>query len=128
MQNTLLYQNKYSDLKVLRQRMRRQQIIRRRVAFSILAVLLIGWFIFFFSTIICEANESNSEVNYKYFTSYEVTKGDTLWTVASKNINYMYYHSIQDYIDEVMEINHMNNSTICVGESIIIPYFSNVYR
>ena len=128
MQNTLLYQNKYSDLKVLRQRMRRQQIIRRRVAFSILTVLLIGWFIFFFSTIICEANESNSEVNYKYFTSYEVTKGDTLWTVASKNINYMYYHSIQDYIDEVMEINHMNNSTICVGESIIIPYFSNVYR
>ena len=128
MQNTLLYQNKYSDLKVLRQRMRRQQIIRRRVAFSILTVLLIGWFIFFFSTIICEANESNSEVNYKYFTSYEVTKGDTLWTVATKNINYMYYHSIQDYIDEVMEINHMNNSTICVGESIIIPYFSNVYR
>ena len=59
----------------------------------------------------------------KYFKAFEIGKDDTLWKIAKEHIDYTYYDDINEYIEEVMCINHMKDDTIKYGQSIIIPYF-----
>ncbi len=115
------------ELLYFRRKLRRYQIIRRRIAYSILAVFIVLLISFTFGTIISEANDELPEVSYKYFTRYEVCKGDTLWNLAEEYIDYEFYDSIGDYIDEVAAINHLRNDNITAGQTIVIPYYSNEY-
>lgn len=67
-----------------------------------------------------------AETSYKYYTSIQVQKGDTLWNIAS---NYMSdeYASVNDYIEEICEINHIADSDIHSGQYLTIPYYSDEY-
>ena len=125
--NTLTYSMTNRELLSYRKKMRRQRELRRKIVLSVLAVFLIFLFALCYGAIVSEANENTTDVSYKYFTRYEIEKGDTLWEIAKANIDYTYYNSVQDYIDEVAAINHLDSDTIVVGDSIIIPYFSNQY-
>ncbi len=115
------------DLLYYRREVRRQNLIRRRICFSILAVFMILILAISYNVIVAEANDDMSDVSYKYYTYYEVSKGETLWSIAQDNIDYKFYDSINDYIDEVMYINHLTNDVIKSGEKIVIPYYSNLY-
>lgn len=125
--NTLTYPITKREILNYRRKLRRQREIRRRVVLTVLAIFCAIVFAFSYNVIVSQANSDMSDVTYKYFTSHCVTKGETLWSIAEENIDYEFYRSIQDYIDEVTEINHLSDDTIKVGESIIIPYFSNQY-
>lgn len=61
----------------------------------------------------------------KFFTTYVVEKDDTLWDIAN---NYMTdeYDSIYEYINEVMESNHLENTNIKYGQMLILPYYADV--
>lgn len=65
---------------------------------------------------------------YKYYTSYEVKSGDTLWTIAKKYSGNGAYDSVTGYIDEVCSINHLPSDTIYAGSEICIPYYSTEYK
>ena len=125
--NTVAYPITKRELLKYRRRIRRQQVLRRRVVLSILALFLALIFALSYNVIISQANDGSDEVIYKYFTNYEISKGDTLWSIAEENIDYEFYDSVQDYVDEVLEINHLTDDTIKVGQCIIVPYFSNQY-
>ena len=58
----------------------------------------------------------------KYYTTYMVKYGDTLWDIASEmcSIN-PEYPDIRIYINEVRDVNNLYN--IKSGETIILPYF-----
>ena len=60
----------------------------------------------------------------KFFTTYVVEKEDTLWDIAN---NYMTdeYDSIYEYINEVMESNHLENTNIKYGQMLILPYYAD---
>jgi nucleoid-associated protein YgaU len=60
----------------------------------------------------------------KFFTTYVVEKDDTLWDIAN---NYMTdeYDSIYEYINEVMESNHLENTNIKYGQMLILPYYAD---
>ena len=62
------------------------------------------------------------EVKTKFYTSYDIQQGDTLWSVAEQ---YMCaeYGSIYDYIDEVRSINHIYGDQLTAGMHICIPYY-----
>lgn len=61
----------------------------------------------------------------KYFTSYVVGKGDSLWTIADNYIT-KEYASIQDYIDEVIESNHLSvTASIYPGQLLVLPYYAD---
>lgn len=62
---------------------------------------------------------------YKYYTSYEVKSGDTLWSIAEEYSGNGAYDRITDYIDEVCSINHLPSDTIYAGNKICIPYYSS---
>lgn len=125
--NTLTYPITKREILNYRRKLHRQREIRRKVVLTILALFCAIVFALSYNVIISQANSDMSDITYKYFTSHCVAKGDTLWSIAEENIDYEFYDCIQEYIDEVTEINHLSNDTIKVGQSIIIPYFSNRY-
>lgn len=68
---------------------------------------------------------ASTEPSYKYYTSICIRKGDTLWSIAN---TYMSdgYHDIHEYIEEVCELNHIEDSEIHYGQYITVPYYVTV--
>lgn len=62
---------------------------------------------------------------YKYYTSYEIREGDSLWSIAEEYRDAA-AQSVRGYIDEVCAINHLSSEEIRAGETICIPYYSNI--
>ncbi len=127
--STLVYstltEREYRNYK---RKIRRQREIRNRIVYSVLTVVIVLTAVLSFHSITSQAQEESAEVTYKYFTGYEVEKGDSLWNIALEHIDYTYYDDVQDYIEEVMDINNMQDDTVKAGQCIVIPYFSNIYR
>lgn len=70
-------------------------------------------------------NRAYSKGEIKYKESY-IYQGDTLWSIAEKEAkNNKYYENedIRNIICEIKEVNHIQNSTLEVGQKIIIPTF-----
>ena len=64
-----------------------------------------------------------SNASPKYYTCISVESGDSLWDIAQKYMTDE-YTSTQDYIDEVVSINNLNNdSSIVAGTNLVIPYY-----
>lgn len=122
--STLVYspltEREYRNYK---RKIRRQREIRNRIIFAIMSFLLILGIVFSVKAINSKAVEETN-VTYKYFKSFEIGRDDTLWSIAKEHIDYSYYDDINEYIAEVVSINHLNDDTIKYGQSIIIPYFS----
>ena len=71
-----------------------------------------------------QANDSMRTNERKYFTSYIVERDDTLWDIAGRYMT-PEYDSIESYIEEVMESNHLHNDRIREGQMLILPYYSD---
>ncbi len=68
------------------------------------------------------APDETGECQQKYYMSYEVQDGDTLWDLAGEYNDF----SVQDsstYIAEVRSMNHIDGDTIHAGDYIVLPYF-----
>jgi LysM repeat protein len=62
---------------------------------------------------------------YKYYTSIQIQAGDTLWGLADDYISEE-YHSMNDYISEVKQLNSLETDDIHAGEYLTIPYYSDI--
>lgn len=93
----------------------------------VLAVIL-GVFamVFIFPWNVAEVNatEFARTNDRKYFTSYVVEKNDTLWDIAEEYMT-PEYESIYEYIEEVMESNHLEDTSIKHGQMLILPYYAD---
>lgn len=58
----------------------------------------------------------------KYYVSYCVKGGDTLWSIACENMTSSYV-SAYEYIDEIKSINNLSSNNLTAGSSIIIVKF-----
>ncbi|MFQ7552596.1 MAG: hypothetical protein ACLRMZ_22700 [Blautia marasmi] len=60
----------------------------------------------------------------KYYASIQIEKGTSLWKIAG---DYMTeeYHSEQEYIEEVMQMNHLESDIIYEGAYLCVPYYSS---
>ena len=89
---------------------------------TIIALVLIAVFIFGSTT---ASADSNLRVNErKYFTSYVVKSGDTLWAIAGDYIT-PEYTSRNEYIREILTSNRMDSTDIYPGQLIIVPYYAD---
>ena len=64
-----------------------------------------------------------AEPSYKYYTSIQIQKGDTLWNIADEYITDDYY-SMDEYMEEICAINHILPGDIHSGQYLTIPYYS----
>ncbi|MBO4911524.1 MAG: hypothetical protein J5504_02275 [Butyrivibrio sp.] len=119
-----------SELRIYKNKLRRQKIVRRqRFVLGLIAALLVFAVIFFAFTMTLNAKVDGSDILYKYYKQISVDAGDSLWSIASANISYEKYDSIDDYIAEVCSINHIEDGgAVMAGEDIIIPYYSKEFR
>ena len=108
-------------------RIRRTKLILRSTLFTacIIAVLAICS-----SAILSKATTSDDpeKVFYKYYTQIEIEKGDSLWSLAGEYMANGPYESRKDYMEEVAEINQLTSTTIYEGQSLIVPYYEDVYK
>ena len=94
------------------------------ICFIILAVFfLIAFRIFLSERMNTKAAEAHS---YKYYTTIQVEKGDSLWKIARTYITDD-YTDLNAYIREVREINRLTDDQIRYGQYITIPYYSDQY-
>lgn len=64
---------------------------------------------------------SKGEVKYK---QEAIMQGETLWSIAEKEINSNSYFKEKDIriiVNEIKQINHLENKTLQEGEKILIP-------
>jgi hypothetical protein len=123
----------YADQTIAREEVRRinrrkaiQQQKQRRKMVLLFAVTLFLMFTigFGFGSLLSRAQESKQPESYKYYTNLEIQKGDTLWTIADTYMDAMHYSSHNDYMNEVMTINHLTSDRLIAGQKIIVPYYS----
>lgn len=67
-----------------------------------------------------------AEPSYKYYTSIQIQKGDTLWNIADEYITDD-YASMDEYMEEICAINHILPGDIHSGQYLTIPYYSAEY-
>lgn len=104
-----------------KQAMRRRVLVRFLLSVSAVAVLVLV--LLFSNKNITNANENGNNIaKTKYYKTIEVNVGDSLWSIASENKSGE-YRTINDYIDEVKNINNLGEDEINSGEKLIIPYF-----
>ena len=61
----------------------------------------------------------------KYFTSYVVKDGDSLWNIATRYMTGE-YASVNDYIEEVIASNHLStDGYIYEGQLLVLPYYAD---
>lgn len=107
---------------------RRQREVRRNIFLLCLSTFIILSCALSYRAIVSNAEDKNAVVSYKYFNSITVEEGDTLWSIANTYNDGVHYDSNQDYINEVISINHLSDaSEIQVGYNLIIPYYSTSF-
>lgn len=125
----------YKQLNYYVRRMMRFSMFRKRrykrkkrnmtmILFALLFGIFIGWFLGKQQVVSVSANADKNHVQrFKYFTSLEIEKGDTIWDIAKQNMTEE-YNSINDYIEEIKQCNNLSSDRITAGHYLLIPYYA----
>lgn len=92
--------------------------------FILLAMFVILISCIFGKTLVMANAEENSPVSHRYYTSIEIKKGDSLWSIASayREGSGM---STKEYLKELKKINQIIADDIQAGDSITIVYYAD---
>lgn len=116
------------DFSELQKKKRQRELREKRPFFITGAILVISLlsicFFLYFGDRVVKAQEPTNDIQYKVV---EVKDGDSLWSIAKKNMNTASNHSgftdIYQYIHEIKECNNMNSNQITTGCYLMIPYY-----
>lgn len=114
-----------SERRILRNRIRRQREMKKNFLILFMTVCLIVLGSVSLSGFRSNAKDESTEVSYKYYKSITIGNDDTLWSIAEQYMDEDHYESINDYINEVKNMNTMTDDVIHYGEHLIIPYYDS---
>ena len=77
----------------------------------------------FFSRFNNTGKVSASTSNQKYFVCIDIEEGDTLWSIADTYISEE-YSSLDEYVEEIMELNALTDDKIYCGATLVVPYYA----
>lgn len=106
---------------------KRQRQLRRNIFTLILSLFIIVTASISFLSFSTEANDMEHQPSYKYYKSIEISKGDTLWSIANANYDADHYKNANEYITEVKKLNALTSDNIVTGSHLIVPYYSNEF-
>ena len=96
----------------------------RKVMIAIACILIVSLLILLGSSIRTFASSRDNKPLHKYYTSIQIEKGDSLWTLSDKYIVDGVY-SKDDFIKETSELNHLTNQDeLHAGDYLTIAYYS----
>jgi cell division protein YceG involved in septum cleavage len=108
----------------MKRQMRLKQLRRNYIICLLVITFIIVAVSILFLSLSAQANEKNHQPSHKYYKSIEITKGDTLWSIAQEYIDEEHYENTSEYIKEVRNINSLTSDNIVSGNYIIVPYYS----
>lgn len=114
-----------SERRILKNRIRRQQEMKKNFLILLMTVCLIMFGSVSLNGFRSNAKDDSVETSYKYYKSIVVTNDDTLWSIAEQYMDEEHYKSINDYINEVKNMNSMADDVIHYGDHLIIPYYDS---
>lgn len=100
---------------------------RKNVLGFVLVLVVIAVAVLTVKLVTVNAKSSGNTDKYKYFTSYEIQPGDTLYSIAEEYTAGTDI-SIKEYIKEVKKNNNMTDDKIVSGMYIIVSYYSDTYK
>ncbi len=117
-----------SEVRIRNNRLRRQRQLRKHIM-VLAAVLFTACFMMIFmkAGMLSDAHTQDQAIDYKYYKTITVSAGDSLWNIAQDYISYAHYDNVNEYMDEVREINHLSDDAINAGSNLIIPYYSSEF-
>lgn len=104
----------------------RRREVRKHIALILIGIVLVIGISLSYHVIRSQANSEIGEVQYKYYKSVVLAYGDTLWSVAEEYAD-VHYEDAEDYINEVMKINHLKSEDVDAGQYLIVPYYSKEF-
>ncbi|MCR5031686.1 MAG: hypothetical protein K6A92_02365 [Lachnospiraceae bacterium] len=105
---------------------RRRREVRRNIilCFTVSLILMVILCSLLIGKFTSRAAEMDS-TSIKYYAKVELSYGETLSEVASDYMD-AHYASMNEYLDEVAFINHMEDPDhVPAGTTIILPYYSS---
>lgn len=116
------------EQRVRRNQVRRRREVRHQILFLIATAVMILVLAVTAGSFLSKANDSESNnPSYKYFSSVQITPGASLYSIAEENMS-GHYTSVEDYMEEVMHINALEEETIHAGQYLIVPYYSEAFK
>ncbi len=115
-----------SEYRKQKNKMKRLRHFRRQCFLVLLTVLLILFLTVSYHAILSKAT-TGENVSYKYYTSIEIAYGESLWSIADKYAGEE-YASAEDYVHEVMKINHLQEEVPIAGQYLVVPYYSTEFK
>ena len=100
----------------------RKYRIKSKFRFITSLVIALGLFVGLFGFI--TGIDTTTAVTKNDCTEIEVCAGDTLWDIANTYCS-VEYRDHQEYIDEVMRLNHLTSYDIHSGNYLILPYYGS---
>lgn len=120
-------ENMDRDARVLANRLRRQKQVRRNIIILIVCTVMIITFLISLISFSTQANDLEHASSYKYYKSIEISKGDTLWSIAKEHFDPEHYKDANEYINEVKRMNGLFSDEIQSGSHLIVPYYSSEF-
>ena len=117
----------YREIRIEENRKRRLRIVRRqRIILGLAIALVVFSFAFLCSKLVLSAHSENGR--FKYYTTITVSSSDSLTDIA-ENFMTGEYTNIDEYINEICQINHIYDAnSIRIGDQLIIPYYSSDFK
>lgn len=98
-------------------RISKRKVVMYRIVFALFAISAL---IMVFNI---RSSAENKNPTYKYYTSFKVEDGDTVWSIA-KEYYTVDYKDMNEYIYEIKSMNHLSDElTIHEGAYLTIPYY-----
>ena len=118
-----------SEIRIYKNKIRRRRIALCQRAALVAMISVILFLIFFAaSTMVTDAQSDTFEPDSKYYKVLTVNMDDSIWKIASENISYDHYETIDEYISEICAINNILGDKIYAGDDIVVPYFSKEFK
>lgn len=106
------------------QKAMRKRKIRKNLCLTFFTFCLVITLSLFYQSFSSKAKSISEPIQYKYYKSVSVSYGETLTTMALAHYENG-YESVEDYISEVKNINHLDSDSILAGQFLILPYYSS---
>lgn len=108
----------------IKRQKRRTGFFRKRILFfAVLAVLTTFGTYNGIGQVSAHDGKSEDLSARRYYKSIEVQAGDTLWDIAELYIDEQRYSSVNEYINELIEINQLGSSRIHEGRYLTVVYW-----
>ena len=105
----------------------------RKAFLAVILVLGCCFTALFFTARPAIAEKQKTGERYKYYTAITVQQGDTLWSIAERQLTdeetSSEYKGTRAYMKEVVSLNKLDNGNyLLAGQKLIIPYYSAEYK